>query len=160
MKTFKYYYSILATLFSLLSLNSIVSAQTQLSTRDLQVDILRLGEYSIKYDAYHRVFPNSDPQNEQKYEKKYKDQIQKIKNGINKNQYLAFLDKAIGTDSLKHKNQIGYNYTYYNELLTHDRRKMPNRLEYFKVVKYSLFTLNRDELVLPKDVPFLRPESK
>ncbi|EEI92234.1 hypothetical protein HMPREF0765_2161 [Sphingobacterium spiritivorum ATCC 33300] len=132
----------------------------QPSSRDIMIDILRLREYSINYDAYKDLKDPDAAIKKNEYTKKYFDQINKIKNGPNRELYIQFLNEATGIDSLKSKNDIGYNYTYYVGILTHRRIKMPTRLEYFKVVKYSLFTMNKDELIQPKDVPFLRPESK
>jgi len=44
--------------------------------------------------------------------------------------------------------------------MVHNLRLMPTLLEYYKVVKYSLFTLDRDELIPPDEVPFLRYKRK
>ncbi|MGJ1263115.1 hypothetical protein [Sphingobacterium spiritivorum] len=130
------------------------------SSREIMIDILRLREYSINYDAYKHLKDSDAATKKNEYTKKYFNLINKIKNGPNRALYIQFLNDATGIDSLKSKNDIGYNYTYYVGILTHRRTKMPTRLEYFKVVKYSLFTMNKDELIQPKDVPFLRPESK
>ena len=133
----------------------------QTSSRDIMIDILRLREYSINYDAYKDLKDPDTADKKNQYTKKYFDQINKIKNGPNRALYIQFLNDATGIDSLKSKGVVGYNYTYHNGLLaTPEFKKMPTRLEYFKVVKYSLFTMNKDELIQPKDVPFLRPESK
>ncbi|MGJ1360913.1 hypothetical protein ACR79B_03465 [Sphingobacterium spiritivorum] len=133
----------------------------QPSSRDIMIDILRLREYSINYDAYKDLKDPDAADKKNQYTKKYFDQINKIKNGPNRALYIQFLNDATGIDSLKSKSVVGYNYTYHNGLLaTPEFKKMPTRLEYFKVVKYSLFTMNKDELIQPKDVPFLRPESK
>lgn len=84
------------------------------------------------------------------------DQINCIKKGPNRDIYIQFLNDATGKDSLRYQKQIGMHYTYLAPILTHDRKKKPNMFEYLKVVKYSLFTLNKEELILPKDIPFLK----
>jgi hypothetical protein len=130
------------------------SAIAQPSEKDIQLDILRLREYSIEY---HKYLKRNDPavvEIKSARKKKYLNQIDKIKNGPNRTLYIEFLDHAIDQDSLKHNNQTWYNYT--TPGLDYSARTSPTRLEYFKVVKYSLFTLDKDELLMPLKVPFLK----
>lgn len=155
-------YNLFAIILFLFTLTQTIYVKAQLTKREAQVDILKLREYAIEYDIYGKT---NDPKYIEKKNiatRKYNDQIHKIKNGSNKTEYLRFLDIATGVDSAKYKNNVGFNYTDIstNPFLTNNIKKRPTMLEYFKVVKYSLFTLNKNELVLPKDVPFLRSESK
>lgn len=153
----KKYKCSISNFFVFLILN-IVNATTLFaqSERDIQIDILRLAEYSSQYDIFYQSMPTKHPDKMKIAEKKYKDQIAKIKNGPNKIKYIQFLEKATGIDSLKYKNEKGYKYTSYGPWLQVRLSQMPTMLEYFKVVKYSLFTLNKEELIQPKDVPFLK----
>ena len=84
------------------------------------------------------------------------DQINYIKKGPNRAIYIQFLNDATGQDSLRYQKQIGMHYTYLVPIRTHNIGNMPNMFEYLKAVKYSLFTLNKEELLLPKDIPFLK----
>ena len=69
------------------------------------------------------------------------------------------MNNAIGKDSTNYSD-VGYNYTWVNELLTTSVFKKPTLLEYFKVVRYSLFEKNRDRLLPMEDVPFLKYKVK
>ncbi|MCS3556180.1 MULTISPECIES: hypothetical protein [unclassified Sphingobacterium] len=135
----------------------ILVAQTD---KDIRSDLSRLRNYSIKYDTHVQSMPTKYPEEMKIAEKKYRDQINKIKNGSNKALYLKFLDKATGIDSLKYKDVPGMNYIAMNTVEMQVIRSLPTQLEYYKVVKYSLFILNKDELIRPENVPFLRYKEK
>ena len=152
--------AILVIYLMFLTCSKIVLAQVPLEFRDIQIDILRLREYSIKYYGYKEVSDSKARDRKDSVTKKYRDQIHKIKNGPNRKLYLKFLNNAIEEDSSKYKDEIGYNYTYYNPLLTYDRREMPTMLEYFKVVRYCLFEKNKNELVPPDQIPFLNQKAR
>ncbi|WP_400263086.1 hypothetical protein ACFX5U_08465 [Sphingobacterium sp. SG20118] len=135
-----------------------IMAQT--SKRDIKIDLHRLRVYSANYDAYREFNQHEYAEVKEGHRKKYIDQIDKIKRGPNRDLYIQFLDEATGKDSLEYKNQIGMHYTYANPIMVHRRKNMTNMFEYLKVVKYSLFTMDKDELLLPNDVPFLKGTGK
>ncbi|MBD1434722.1 hypothetical protein H8B06_17990 [Sphingobacterium sp. DN00404] len=112
-------------------------------------------DYAVKYDKYAQL---SDKYEQQKNEakKQYVDMVNQIKRGPNREKFVNFLNKAIGVDSVQYKDKKGYSYTYNHSLHNPRISKMPTLLEYYKVVKYSLFDMDKDELLPPKDIPFLR----
>lgn|SRR5690606_5656296 len=125
--------------------------------RSIRIELGKLREYSVEYDKYSKTSSSKFVKEKEKYTKLYKDQLNKIKRGSERHIYIQFLDKATGVDSLKYKNEKGYSYiSPENPLLVPRISKMPTLLEYYKVVKYSLFEMDKDELLPPKDVPFLR----
>lgn len=142
-------------LLSLFSTN--LFAQTD---RELATEILRLRDYSITYDTYAQSKPTKYPEELKVAEKKYRDQINKIKKGPNKDKYIKYLNKATGVDSLKYKNTPGMYYISLNPVELQRVKALPTQLEYFKVVKYSLFTQNKEDLIRPENVPFLAYKEK
>ena len=141
-----------------------VYAQMSKEEVKLDVELLKLRNYSIDYGGYAEIDSATLKErnlNEKKEEaeNKYRDQLAKIKNGPDRDLYVNFLNKATGVDSVKH-NYPGFNYTYLNPIMVHSLKLMPTLLEYYKVVKYSLFTLDRDELIPPDEVPFLQYKQK
>ncbi|MGJ1266554.1 hypothetical protein ACR78G_05135 [Sphingobacterium spiritivorum] len=128
--------------------------------RDILNDLSLLRNYSIDYDTHIQSQPTKYPDKLKVTEKKYRDQINKIKRGPYKELYVKFLDKAIGIDSLKYKKIPGMNYIAMNPVEMQVLKSLPTELEYFKVVKYSLFTLDKEELVRPENVPFLKYKEK
>lgn len=156
MKKFKYLTAIGVFLFIFCNLTKLF-AQSDI---EILNDLSRLRIYSIKYDTHVQSMPTKYPEEMKIAEKKYRDQINKIKNGSNKALYLKFLDKATGVDSLKYKDVPGMNYIYMNIVEMQVIRSLPTELEYLKVVKYSLFTLNKEDLIRPENVPFLQYKEK
>ncbi|WP_164122789.1 MULTISPECIES: hypothetical protein [Sphingobacterium] len=103
----------LATIFIYVFCSAISFAQMSMEQRNLKVDILRLREYSIAYDA-NRIAENPDKGKREMIIKKYKDQINLIKNGPDRERYIKFLSNAVGVDSSKYAKEIGYNYKLWN----------------------------------------------
>jgi len=156
MTKFKYLTAMGIFLFTICNLTKLF-AQSDI---EILNDLSRLRNYSIKYDTHVQSMPTKYPEEMKIAEKKYRDQINKIKNGSNKALYLKFLDKATGVDSLKYKDVPGMNYIYMNIVEMQVIRSLPTELEYYKVVKYSLFTLNKEDLIRPENVPFLQYKEK
>jgi len=149
------YTSILSSiLLGLMVFSTPLIAQTAL--RDILHEFDKLRTYSIKYDAYRELNEPEYAERKKAHKKKYMDQINYIKKGPNRAIYIQFLNDATGKDSLRYQKQIGMHYTYLVPIRTHNIGNMPNMFEYLKAVKYSLFTLNKEELILPKDIPFLK----
>jgi hypothetical protein len=130
------------------------------SDREIATNLLKLRDFSIKYDTYIKSMPTKHPEAMKEVEKNYRNQIDIIKNGPNRNLFIKFLDKATGADSLKYKDMPAMNYIYMSTVEMQKLSALPNLLEYYKVVKYSLFTLNKEELVRPEKVPFLKYKEK
>ncbi|WP_333625764.1 hypothetical protein [Sphingobacterium siyangense] len=132
----------------------------------IRIDLDRLRDYSLQYDKYKQYnlekFVNEKEKYTElyskraKYAKLYKEQIYKIKYGPKRHIYIRYLDKAIGVDSAKYKEEKGFEYTFVFSLVSRRSDTMPTLFEYYKVVKYSLFTLDKEELLPPKEVPFLK----
>lgn len=156
MKKIKYLTALGIFLFTFCNLTKLF-AQSDI---EILNDLSRLRIYSIKYDTHVQSMPTKYPEEMKIAKKKYRDQINKIKNGSNKALYLEFLDKATGIDSLKYKDIPGMNYIAMNTVEMQVIRSLPNQLEYYKVVKYSLFTLNKEDLIRPENVPFLQYKEK
>lgn len=150
--------SLIAMMIGLIILIDPIMAQP--SKRDIIIDFQQLRDYSANFDAYRKSKRHKYSELKEGHRKKYKAQIDKIKRGPNRNFYIQFLDEATGKDSLEYKNQIGMHYTYANPIMVHRLRNMTTMFEYLKVVKYSLFTLDKEELLLPDDVPFLKGTGK
>lgn len=150
--------TLIAMMIGLIIFIEPIMAQT--SKRDIKIDLHRLRVYSANYDAYREFNQHEYAEVKKKHREKYLDQIDKIKRGPDRNLYIQFLDEATGKDSLEYKNEIGMHYTYANPIMVHRRTNMTNMFEYLKVVKYSLFTMDKEELLLPNDVPFLKGTGK
>lgn len=151
MKTYYLFITMMSLLFS--------NAKAQ-SDREIATDLLKLRDFSIKYDTYIQSMPTKHPEAMKEAEKNYRNQIDLIKNGPNRNLFIKFLDKATGVDSLKYKDMPAMNYIYMSTVEMQKLSALPNLLEYYKVVKYSLFTLNKEELFRPEEVPFLKYKEK
>lgn len=136
-------------------LYTVAVAQETPERVEIKKQLMYLLDYAVKYDKYAQL---SDKYEQQKNEAKqqYDDLVRRIKYGANRSQFIDFLDTATGIDSLQYSGKKGYNYTYSHSLHSPRISRMPTLLEYYKVVKYSLFEMDKDELLPPKDVPFLR----
>lgn len=151
MKRFKLLFGL--TLLVLMS--SVTIAQDDTKTKEIRLQLSLLCEYSSKYDYYAQLKASKFDEQRSKFEKMYRDQIKKIKHGPDRDLYIQYLNTATGRDSLKYRDNKGHPYfNYYTITARIDR--MPTLLEYYKVVKYSLFTMDKEELIHPRDVPFLR----
>lgn len=144
----------------ILSILFLKAQEAIITPRQVRIDIANLCDYSQQYNKYSQLSSNKFDEQRSKFNKLYRDQIYKIKHGTHRAVYKEFLDKATGIDSLKYKNEKGYEYTYTFSLVSRRIDTMPTLLEFFKVVKYSLFTLDKEELLPPKDVPFLKYKVK
>lgn len=119
----------------------------------------RLQTYSIEHD---RLTLSSESRIENKYhgqkdsiEGAYLSYVKEIKYGKQRKEILDFLDNAIERDSLKYL-QAGFHYVFLGRYLRPRIKELPTQLEYYKVVRYSLFELDRDRLIPPHEVPFLK----
>ncbi|WP_257670967.1 hypothetical protein [Parapedobacter tibetensis] len=135
--------------------------QTKEDTKELKIELLKLMDYSARFDSY-KLSSEKDSKyiaKRDSVEKLYRAQIQKIKHGPRSSDYLSFLDVAIGRDSAFYSKNLGYNYFHVDVTLNIMRSALPTQLEYYKVVRYSLFEKDKDELLPLKDIPFLRHKS-
>jgi len=130
-------------------------AQQKPEKVEIKKQLMYLLNYAVEYDKFAQL---SDKYKQQKNEarQRYVDMIKQIKHGPNREKIENFLNKATGIDSIQYRDKKGYSYTYSHSLHIPRISKMPTLLEYYKVVKYSLFDMDRDELLPPKDIPFLR----
>ncbi|RXF68849.1 hypothetical protein [Arcticibacter tournemirensis] len=137
-----------------------VQAQHQLNEQEkyLNIQLHQLREYSLAYDTYSRMSVKYKEYKSRRdsAEIRYRKQIKLIKFGPKKNQFLAFLNKAIEKDSALYRNRVGYNYTMADESTTESPLKKPTLLEYYKVVRYSLFEKDSNRLLPMEDIPFLK----
>jgi len=152
-------FNILLGLIIVALLPKVTIGQDAYKEKEIRSQLTRLCGYSMKYDEFVQLPREKYGKQIDKFEKLYRDQIKKIKHGADRDLYIAFLDKATGPDSLKYKGPNDMPYPYVHFYTTSSKRrmhKMPTRIEYYKVVKYSLFTIDKEELTHPRDVPFLR----
>lgn len=125
--------------------------------RRIKVELLKLRDYSLNYDIYSGISKRNKeyiPKRDSA-EVRYENQIKLIKFGPQKDQFLAFLNRAIEIDSALYRN-IGYNYTRTDDYLTEGLLQKPTLLEYYKAVRYSLFEKDSNRLLPMEDIPFLR----
>lgn len=135
-----------------LGLNSL--AQTK---RELIVELDKLRQYSVEYDLYFNIESNSrDEDKKKEVNNLYRQQVEKIKNGPNKEEFEHFLKNAIQKDSLKYKERRRYNYTFVSPLIVYRSEQLPTALDYYKVVYLSLFIEKKDRLLPPEHFDFLR----
>ncbi|MBE8721908.1 hypothetical protein [Sphingobacterium pedocola] len=154
-----YIFNILLGLIIVALLPEVTIGQDASKTKEIRSQLSHLCGYSMKYDEFVQLPRAKYGEQIDKFEKLYRDQIKKIKHGPDRDLYFEFLEKATGPDSLKYKVGSGmpFPYVYFYTLLSKSRvDKMPTRIEYYKVVKYSLFTKDKEELIHPRDIPFLR----
>jgi len=74
----------------------------------LVIELSNLREYSIDYGGYAEIDATTLKERnrtgkKEQAAKKYRDQIDKIKNGPDRELFLTFLNKATGVDSVKYK---------------------------------------------------------
>ncbi len=137
-----------------------VQAQDQFKEQKkyLNTQLHRLRDYSLAYDTYSRMSVKHKEyiSKRDSAEIRYRKQIKIIKFGPKKDQFLAFLNKAIEKDSALYRNKVGYNYTMADESTTEGLLKKLTLLEYYKVVRYSLFEKDSNRLLPMEDIPFLK----
>ena len=142
----------------LLGLFTHVIGQTSQEVINIKKELYTLRNYSIAFDRLERFPKNSSTYTVKKdsIEELYRDQIYKIKHGPQRSQFLSFLNTAVEKDSTQYRAFLGFNYTYIDETQSIRRSMLPTLLEYFNVVKYSLFDQDKEELLPLDDILFLR----
>lgn len=149
-------FKILIGLFALMLSIAVVNGQDDPKIKEIRIQLIRLSEYSNNYDRYRQLPKEKYGEQIVKFEKLYRDQIKKIKHGPDRELYTQYLKTATGADSLKYKDKHAVPYVYIYSILTQRTDRMPTLLEFYKVVNYSLFTMDMEELIPPRDIPFLR----
>jgi len=131
-------------------------AQSQSKQQVIEVikELYKLRDYSLDFDQIKRS-NNLSVTRKDSIEKLYRNQIEKIKYGPQRDQFLKFLNYAIEENPSNYQ-MFGFNYTHDNELRSVRRNQLPTLLEYLRAVRYSLFEMNKEELLPMGDTPFLR----
>lgn len=123
----------------------------------MSIELQKLRRYSIDYDLYTNRLTGAQYEEKRiKAVELYKQQIQKISQGPENVKFEAFLKNAIEKDSVSLRNQTRYNYTVISRAHIFPANQLPTRLDYYKVVYYSLFVKKANELLPHEHFDFLR----